>query len=266
VISTYRRAWGLAAAMRSALAQTHADLELLVLDDASGGETEEVVRSFADARVVFHNQPTRQGMVGNWGTGVARAQGDFIVILADDDQLRPSFVANRLACFARHPDAIVAFSRYEERTPEGALTYGPWRAVVPTVSTGFSLPTQATRPLDPLARRNAPRPRPAPAGGTHHPQAAPPLLPLPPYPPRRPGAAGDPQRHRGRPRHHGGARSQHTHGSLANWHPHLHLVVTDGGFRPDGTFVRWPGWPAYDSAALSEAFRRAVLRLFVGRG
>ena len=30
-----------------------------------------------------------------------------------------------------------------------------------------------------------------------------------------------------------------THGSLANWHPHLHLVVTDGGFRPDGTFVRY---------------------------
>jgi hypothetical protein len=30
--------------------------------------------------------------------------------------------------------------------------------------------------------------------------------------------------------------------------------------------VRWPGWPAYDSAALSEAFRRAVLRLFVRRG
>ena len=28
-----------------------------------------------------------------------------------------------------------------------------------------------------------------------------------------------------------------THGSLANWHPHLHLVVTDGGLRPDGTFV-----------------------------
>jgi hypothetical protein len=43
-------------------------------------------------------------------------------------------------------------------------------------------------------------------------------------------------------------------------------IVTDGGFRPDGTFVRWPGWPAYDSAALSEAFRRAVLRLFVRRG
>ena len=51
-----------------------------------------------------------------------------------------------------------------------------------------------------------------------------------------------------------------THGSRANWHPHLHLLVTDVGFRPDGTFV---SWPAHDTARLTEAFRRAVLRLFV---
>jgi hypothetical protein len=51
-----------------------------------------------------------------------------------------------------------------------------------------------------------------------------------------------------------------THGSRANWHPHLHLLVTDGGFRPDGTFV---SWPVHNTARLTEAFRRAVLRLFV---
>lgn len=58
----------------------------------------------------------------------------------------------------------------------------------------------------------------------------------------------------------------HTHGSRANWHPHLHLVVSDGGCRPDGTFVRWPGWPGQDTARLTEAFRRGVLRLVVRRG
>ncbi|MSO63446.1 MAG: hypothetical protein EXQ50_15400, partial [Acidobacteria bacterium] len=41
-----------------------------------------------------------------------------------------------------------------------------------------------------------------------------------------------------------------THGSRANWHPHIHMIVTDGGFRPDGTFVPWP---AHDTAALTEA-------------
>ncbi len=40
-----------------------------------------------------------------------------------------------------------------------------------------------------------------------------------------------------------------THGSLANWHPHLHLLVTDGGFRPDGTFVHF----RYDEDARNTA-------------
>ena len=54
-----------------------------------------------------------------------------------------------------------------------------------------------------------------------------------------------------------------THGSLANWYPHIHLIATGGGFRPDGTFVPWP---AHDTApqpvaepvplALREARRR----------
>jgi len=46
-----------------------------------------------------------------------------------------------------------------------------------------------------------------------------------------------------------------THGSRANWHPHL--LVTDGGFRPDGTFV---SWPVHDTARLTEVFHRTVLR------
>ena len=54
-----------------------------------------------------------------------------------------------------------------------------------------------------------------------------------------------------------------THGSLANWHPHLHLLVTDGGFRPDGSFVPLP---LPDVATLTEPLRRGVLRRFVRRG
>ena len=54
-----------------------------------------------------------------------------------------------------------------------------------------------------------------------------------------------------------------THGTLANWHPHLHVLATDGAFRPDGTFVPLG---VHSLAVLTEAFRRAVLRAFVQRG
>ena len=53
-----------------------------------------------------------------------------------------------------------------------------------------------------------------------------------------------------------------THGSLLNWQPHIHALVTDGDFRPDGTFVHLP---AHSAEVLTEAFRRGVLKLFVDR-
>ena len=49
-------------------------------------------------------------------------------------------------------------------------------------------------------------------------------------------------------------------GSLANWHPPLPPAGNPRRFRPDGTFVRLP---LPDVTTLTDAFRRAVLRLFV---
>lgn len=54
-----------------------------------------------------------------------------------------------------------------------------------------------------------------------------------------------------------------TRGLRDNRRPHRHLLVTDGGSWPDGTFV---SWPVHDTARLTEAFRRAVLRPFVRLG
>ncbi len=52
-------------------------------------------------------------------------------------------------------------------------------------------------------------------------------------------------------------------GSLAHWNPHLHLVVADGAFRRDGSFV---AITVHDAAVLTETWRRAVLALFVRQG
>lgn len=49
-------------------------------------------------------------------------------------------------------------------------------------------------------------------------------------------------------------------GSLAHWHPHLHVLLTDGVYRRDGRFV--PA-PTHDGAVLEESWRRAVLAWFV---
>jgi len=53
-----------------------------------------------------------------------------------------------------------------------------------------------------------------------------------------------------------------THGSLLNWQPLVHALVTDGGFQPDGMFVRLP---PHSTEVITEAFQRGVLKLFVER-
>ena len=54
-----------------------------------------------------------------------------------------------------------------------------------------------------------------------------------------------------------------TFGTLLNWQPHLHCLVTDGAYREDGSFL-----PLFfhDLEVLREAFRRAVLAAFVQKG
>ena len=54
-----------------------------------------------------------------------------------------------------------------------------------------------------------------------------------------------------------------TAGELLGWHPHVHLLVTDGGFLPDGSF-RHLLW--VDIEALVRLWRAEVLRLLVDRG
>ncbi|MFQ5460669.1 MAG: transposase, partial [Anaerolineae bacterium] len=43
-----------------------------------------------------------------------------------------------------------------------------------------------------------------------------------------------------------------THGSLLNWQRHIHALVTNGGFRPDGVFLPMP---VHATQVLAEAFR-----------
>jgi len=52
-------------------------------------------------------------------------------------------------------------------------------------------------------------------------------------------------------------------GAVLNWHPHLHVLMTDGVFARDGTFTRAP---AHDAAVLEQLWQRAVLAWFVAAG
>ena len=55
----------------------------------------------------------------------------------------------------------------------------------------------------------------------------------------------------------------HTFGELLHFHPHLHALVSDGAFAPDGTFI---GLPELDSQPFEKLWQRKVFDLLLKRG
>jgi glycosyltransferase involved in cell wall biosynthesis len=112
-IPTYNRAATLERAVRSALAQTHVDLEVVVSDNASTDATGEVLQRLAasDARLRWVRQDANHGMVANLNAAAALARGDHVMLLSDDDWLAPRCLEATLAALRARPGASSALGR-----------------------------------------------------------------------------------------------------------------------------------------------------------
>jgi len=86
VMPTFNRARLLERAMRSVLNQTYAQLEIIVVDDASRDNTLEVVKAVQDDRVRYIRHEINRGGSAARNTGIGAARGEYIAFLDDDDE------------------------------------------------------------------------------------------------------------------------------------------------------------------------------------
>ncbi len=106
VIPTYNRVGKLKRALRSVVAQTIDDYEVVLVDDGSSDDTPAFLASIAsDKRITSIRTPNR-GVSTARNSGVAAARGEFVVFLDDDDELRPTALAElkRLCTGSPAPD------------------------------------------------------------------------------------------------------------------------------------------------------------------
>jgi hypothetical protein len=88
VIPAYNQSQYLAAAIRSALAQTYEDIEVLVVDDGSTDDTRRVATGFDDSRVRYIYQ-NNAGLAAARNTGIRHARGSLLTFLDSDDLFLP---------------------------------------------------------------------------------------------------------------------------------------------------------------------------------
>ena len=94
ITATYNRSDVLKLAISSVLRSTFQDWELLVIADACTDDTGQVVESFQDSRIIFHNLPFNVGeQSGPNNEGVRRARGRYLAFLNHDDLWLPNHLS-----------------------------------------------------------------------------------------------------------------------------------------------------------------------------
>lgn len=121
-IPTYNRATTLKKTIDAVLRQTFEDWEIIVCDDASTDDTEQVVRAFDDSRIQYFRNESNLGLYPNWNRCIGLASGDYVAIFHDHDIYLPSIVECSVAFLDKYPSSSFVHSALLFISEEDILT------------------------------------------------------------------------------------------------------------------------------------------------
>ncbi len=114
VIPSYNQAEFLPATIHSVLNQTYQHFEIIVVNDASPDNTDEVMKQFTDPRIKYIVHESNQRLPATRNTGMRASQGEIIALLDADDLFHPEKLEAHVKFLNEHPDVGASYnSRYE---------------------------------------------------------------------------------------------------------------------------------------------------------
>ncbi len=114
ILPTYNRSQYLEDAIKSVLAQSYTDFELVVVDDGSSDNTEEIIKSFADERIIYIRHQDNKGAAAARNTGIRYAKGEYIAFIDDDDVWLPAKLERLIDKISHLPEKVGVIYAWEE--------------------------------------------------------------------------------------------------------------------------------------------------------
>lgn len=127
VVPVYNRAETLRAALRSVLAQSEQDFEILVVDDGSTDDPKAVVDAIGDPRIHIIRQANGGGGAAR-NTGILRASGAYIAFLDSDDEFLPHHLGAMRKLLAGTQDTAF-YARIVVDRGDGRTIFKPPRGI-----------------------------------------------------------------------------------------------------------------------------------------
>lgn len=121
VIPLYNKESQIADTLRTVLAQTYTDFEVVVVNDGSTDKSAEIVASFSDPRIRLINQ-TNAGVSAARNHGIREAQGEYIALLDADDEWHPDYLSTQMTLAEEYPECEVFATNYEFKDTSGKVT------------------------------------------------------------------------------------------------------------------------------------------------
>jgi len=109
-------------AIDSVLAQSVADLELILINDGSTDRSERIIRSYSDPRIRYFSQPNA-GVARTLNRGLSLATGAYIWRHDADDISLPTKLEEQLKILEQHPDFALCACQVAFMTERGKVAW-----------------------------------------------------------------------------------------------------------------------------------------------
>jgi glycosyltransferase involved in cell wall biosynthesis len=128
-LPTRNGAGRLESVVRSIQAQDHANLELIISDNASTDGTEDLCRDLAkaDERILYVRQPENVGLLNNFVSAMHKASGEYFRWVGDDDWLAPNCLSRCLEEFLVDERLILVTMAVEFIAEDGVTETGDYK-------------------------------------------------------------------------------------------------------------------------------------------
>lgn len=124
IVPTYNRAAIVPRALQSIINQTYQNLEVIVVDDASSDNTQEVITGFHDPRIRYLRHDRNRGGSVARNTGIHAAHGEYLAFLDSDDEWLSEKLAIQIAEMLK-TKALFCYCQSYRQQPDGSYVVMP---------------------------------------------------------------------------------------------------------------------------------------------